>query len=96
MGVDLVVSEVGEQRPVELFRRDRQHSGDAGGVFGMVQRGVLEQRVDRGEAGVAGPHAVAAVAFEMVEKRCDQRRVEDGQVQLGRGGAGLFSGEAEQ
>ncbi len=59
---------------VEAFGRDRQHALDDVGVLGVAQRGVAEQRVDRGEAGVAGPDAVAALGFEVVEERADQRR----------------------
>ena len=57
-----------------------------GGVFGVAQRGEPEQGVDRGEAGVAGADAVAAVVFQMVEERRDQRRVEVGDVQAGTAG----------
>jgi hypothetical protein len=32
--------------------------------------------VDRGEAGVAGAHAVAALGFQVVEELADQRRVQ--------------------
>jgi hypothetical protein len=34
------------------------------------------KRVDRGQPRVAGARAVAAVVFEMVEERLNQRRVE--------------------
>ena len=53
------------------------------GVLGVAQRGVAEQRVDRGQPGVAGADAVAALVFEVVEERADQRRVEVGEVELG-------------
>ena len=80
--VDLGLGEVGDQRPVEAFGWDRQHPGDALGVFGVGQRGEAEQRVDRGQPGVAGADAVAALVFEVVEEAGDQRRVEVGEVQL--------------
>ena len=74
--VDLGFGEVGDQRPVEALGRDRQDARDRGGVLGVAQRGVAEQRVDRGQAGVAGADAVAALVLEVVEERADQRRVE--------------------
>ena len=49
-----------EQPALVAFDRDREHSLDDRGVFGMVQRGVAEQGVDRGQPGVAGARAVAA------------------------------------
>ena len=55
-----------------------------GGVFGMAQGGEAEQGVDRGQAGVAGPDAVAALVFEVVEEPADQRGVEVGDVQRAR------------
>ncbi|MGH3994303.1 MAG: hypothetical protein ACRDSN_17825 [Pseudonocardiaceae bacterium] len=50
----------------------------------MPERGEPEQRVDRGQAGVAGAGAVAAVAFEMLEERLNQRRVEILDLELAR------------
>ncbi len=54
------------------------------GVLGVAQRGEAEQRVDRGQPGVAGAGAVAALVFEVVQERADQRRVEVGDVELAR------------
>ena len=50
-------------------------------MLGVAQRGVAEQRVDRGEPGVAGADAVAALVLEVVQERADQRRVEIVDVQ---------------
>jgi hypothetical protein len=47
------LGEVGDDRAVEAFGWYCQHSGDDGGVFRVAQRGVAEQGVDRGEAGIA-------------------------------------------
>jgi hypothetical protein len=57
------------------FGWDLNHPTDARGVLGMPQRGVPVERVDRREARVAGPGAVASFVFEVVEERADQRRV---------------------
>jgi hypothetical protein len=65
-------------------------------VFGVSERGVFAERVDRREAGVAGPRAVAPVVFEVGKERPDQRRVDVGEVELGRLFAGLFFDEAQQ
>ena len=49
-------------------------AGSTAACSGCVQRGVAEQRVDRGQPGVAGAHAVAALGFQVGEERGDQRR----------------------
>ena len=70
--VDLVLAEVGDHRAVEAFGWYRQHPGNDRGILGVLQRGVAEQRVDRGEAGVAGPGTVAAFGLQVVKERADQ------------------------
>ena len=65
-------------------------------MFGVVQREVAEQGVDRGQPVVAGGGAVVAVAFEVIEERGDQRRVELGDVQGGGRLAEAFGGEGQQ
>ena len=59
---------------------------------GMFERREPVEGVDRPEAGVAGPGAVAAVLFEVGEERADQRRVKIVDVQLERLLAGLLVG----
>ncbi len=53
-------------------------------MFGMVQRGIGEQRVDRGEPPVAGADTVAPIVFEVVEERGDERSVDvgDGEIRF--------------
>ncbi len=65
-------------------------------MLGVAQPGEAEQRVDRSQARVAGPGAVAAVVLEVIEELCDQRRVEILDLQLARRLAGVLPGEAEQ
>ena len=79
-GVDLGFGEPGEQSALLAFGGDGQHPLDGGGVFGVVERGVAEQRVDGGEPPVAGADRIVPVMFEVVEGRGDQRRVEVGDV----------------
>jgi hypothetical protein len=54
---------------------------DRGGVFGVPQRRVREQRPDRGQAQVPGPGAVVPVVFAVLQERGDRRRVEIGPVE---------------
>ena len=75
-GVDLDGGEERHGRPVEPFRWDGQHPLDQQGVFGVAQRGVGEQRPDGGEAQVAGPRAVVALGFEVIEEGADHLGVE--------------------
>ena len=92
-----VVGEEGDQVAFEPLGRDGQHPLDRRGVLGMVQRGVAEQRVDRGQAGVAGAHSVAALGFQVSQERPDQRGVQVGEVQLAGLGVRVRSaGEAQQ
>jgi len=74
--VDLVLGEVGDHGPVEPFGRDREDPGDAVGVLGMGQRRVAEQGVDRGESGVSGADAVAALVLEVIQEAADHRCVQ--------------------
>ncbi len=71
------------------FGRDLEHTRDRVGVFGVSQGGVAVERVDRCEPLVAGPGAVPALGLEVIEERADQRRVQVGEVELGRLLAGL-------
>jgi hypothetical protein len=62
----------------------------------MAQRGVVEQRMDGCRPRVAGPNAVAAAGFELVQERADQRRVQVSDVQPGGRLAGLLGGEGQR
>ena len=94
--VDFGVGEVGQKVPLRPFGGDREHAGDRVGVFGVVQREVGEQRVDRREPVVAGLGRVAAICLEVIQERGDQRRVEIGDVQRAWRSAGLVGREAQQ
>ena len=93
---DLWLVEVGDRRFLVSFGGDLEHAADVGGVLGVSGGGVLVERVDRRQPGVAGPDGVAAVCFEVVEERADQRRVEIGEVKLTRLLAGLLLRELQQ
>lgn len=78
------------------FGGDGQHPLDGGGMLGVGERGVAEQRVDGGESPVARADAVAPVFFEVVEERDDQRGVEVGDVERGRCLGCSGGGETEE
>jgi hypothetical protein len=94
--VDLGFGQVGDDVTVELLGWDGQHALDRRGVFGVVQRRVVEQGVHRGEAGVAGAHAVAALSLQVVEEIADQRCVQILDPQTRWRDAGAGEGEGQQ
>ena len=61
----------GEGVAVHSRCRDRQDALDHFGMLVVAQRGVTEQGVNRGQAGVAGAHAVAANFLQIVEEPGD-------------------------
>ena len=78
------------------FGGDRHDPSDRLEVLGVHERCVPVEGVDRCQPVVARPRAVAAVLFEVVEERADQRRVEVVDVQLTGLFADLFGREREQ
>src|SRR6478672_517504 len=93
---DLGVGEVADLVAGSAFGWDGQYSSDGGQVFGVVARCVGEERVHRGQSGVAGGDAVVALGLQAGEESVDQVRVELGEVQLCRCGCGRLCGVAEQ
>ena len=81
-GVDLVRGEVADDGPLAAPGRDGQDLADHGGVLGGPRGGVPEQRVDRGQAGVAGGAAVAPLVFQVLQERADQGGVQVGEAEL--------------
>ena len=69
---------------------------DQVGVFGVLERGEAEQRVDRGQAGVAGACAVVPLGFQVGQERCDRRGVQVGEVQSRGGEFPAVGDESEQ
>jgi hypothetical protein len=76
--------------------RDGRDPLDQRCVLGVTQRRVGEQRVDGGQAVVAGAHAVVAFMLQVIEEGADHHGVEVLDVELGGGLAGAALGEAEQ
>jgi hypothetical protein len=95
-GGGLVLGEPGDQGLVGALGGDGQDTGDEGGVLGVAQCRVAESGVDRGEPGVAGADAVAAVFFQVAEEGRDGGGVEVGEVEAGRRLPGAPGGEGEQ
>ena len=62
----------------------------------MLQGQIAEQRVERGQAVVAGGRAVVPVAFEVVQERGDQGHVEVCDVEGARRLAGVLGGVGQQ
>ena len=81
---DLFAGQVAEHRPVEAFGRDGQHACGDRQRGRVADGGVAHERVDRGQPGVAGAGAVAAVGLEVVEEVQHERRVQVGQLQRAR------------
>ena len=94
--VDLGLGEVADHGRVEPLLGDREHACDQLCLLGRFQRRVVEERVDRGQTRVAGPHAVAAVGLEMAEERGDRRGVEVLELELRRRLPGLLVHEHQQ
>ena len=94
--VGLRLAEVGDDRAVEPLGRDGQDPLDDRRVLGMAERGIAEQGVDGGQAGVAGADAVAPNRFQVVQERADQRGIQVGDPEPRRGAARLLLGEGQQ
>jgi hypothetical protein len=69
-------SQVGHDGLVEAGGRDGQDPLDQGGVLGVAQGGVAEQRVDRGQPRVAGARAVMPVVAQVLQEGSDEPGVE--------------------
>jgi hypothetical protein len=82
--LDLLFGEERNDVAIESFLWDRQGPRDEIGVFGVLERGELEQRMDRGQAGVAGSYAVASLVFQVGEECSDGWGVEVVEVQARR------------
>jgi hypothetical protein len=81
---------------IGAFLGDRQDALDEQGVFGALQRGVAEQGVDRGQAGVAGGDAVVPVGLQVVQEPADEAGIDVGQVQRRGWPAEVLLGVAQQ
>ena len=76
------LGEVGDELALEPLGRDGSDPLDDGRALEVAQGREAEQCVDRGQPGVAGADAVAALVLQVVEERADQRGAEVGDLQL--------------
>jgi hypothetical protein len=65
------------------LRRNCQAVLDGGQGREVVMGGVLQERSDRRQTGVAATYAVAAIPLEMIEEAKDQRRIQISERQTG-------------
>jgi hypothetical protein len=94
--VDFLTAQESDDPLVEPLGWDVQNAGDEQGVLGVAERGEGEQGADRGQADVAGSHAVATLVLQMVQERRDHVRGQVVPVQLLRGLAAALLDEGEQ
>src|SRR6186713_1373875 len=92
--VDFRLGEEGDDRSLVAFGRDGQYLLDRRGVIWMMQRRIAKQRVDRGQAGVARRHAVASLAFQVVEEPGNDARTKIVDPQLADRFACALAGES--
>jgi len=95
-GFDLWLGEVADDGTFEALGRDRQDPGDALSVLRVFQGRVAEQRVNRRKSRVAGPDAVAALEFQVVQEGGYQGRIKIGEVQPRGRESGPGGGVAQQ
>ena len=91
-----LVVEIIDKVTINALRRDCQHTGEAGGMFGMAKGRVTEQAVNPAESGVSGPGAIAAVLLQVVQEVCDVRGIEVVPLQRRRRHLVLVGGEDQQ
>jgi hypothetical protein len=94
--VDFRAGEEGDDRAVGAFGGDGKYPGDQRGVLRVAVGGELEQRPHRGQSGVAGRGADAAVAFQMGKEGTDRCGVQVVEVQPGRRLAGAVGDVGQQ
>ena len=89
--------EEGDEGALDALGRDGEHAPDECGVFGMTEGREAKERMDRGEADVAGAGAVAASLLEMLEEGAHAGGVEvrKGELRGCHPGALVHEGEQE-
>ena len=94
--VDLARGEEADLDSLGALGGDRENALDKFRVLGVAQRCEAEQRVNRGQPGIAGAHIVAAVVFEVGEKGSNEVGIENGEVKTRWRRTGPVSGECQQ
>ena len=83
-GIDFEVGQEGHELTGPALGGDREHAGNDGCLFRMLQCGIAEQSMDGGQPRVAGAHGVRVVVFEVGEEPADEGRVEIAEFELRR------------
>ena len=94
--VGFLRGEVADDGALAAAGRDGQDLADHGGVLGCPRGRVAEQRVDRGQPGVAGGAAVSPLVLEVLQELPDQRGVEVGEAEPAGCCPGPLLSEGEQ
>ena len=94
--VDLLRREVFDQPPLVALAGDGQDAAALVGVGRLLERDVLEEGMDRRQACVAAPGAVAAFLLEVIEEVADEGRVQILEGQLRRGLPQSLFGEPQE
>ena len=68
--------EIAQRRVPFALGGDSEHSLDHCGVLGVAQGGKAKERVQAGEAGIAGSNRNVPLGFQVVQEAGDERRVE--------------------
>lgn len=95
-GLGLRPIQKGDWFSLVALTRHREDTLTEQSMGGLHQRHVAEERVDRGEAGVAGPGAVSALFLDMIEELTDERRFQILGLQVRGGIAESFRGKLQQ
>ena len=74
--VDLLTAEKGNRATLVALGRNREDPTTMIELSGLVERDVVDEGMNGGEAHVACPGRVAAVVLDVIEKRADKRRIE--------------------
>jgi hypothetical protein len=75
-GIDFRSRQEPQQGSIEALRRNGERAFDDRQGRRVADGGVVEERAQRRETRVAGPRAIVAGAFEVIEKRQQQGRIQ--------------------
>ena len=94
--LNLLFGEEFYDSPLEPFLWDRQDPGNQIGVFGVLESGEPEERMDRGQTGISASDAVPPLCFQIGEERSDRRGIQVAKVEVRRGDPLCLKDECQQ
>jgi hypothetical protein len=77
-----LTAEEADQRSIESLRRNGEHPLNKLSVFWVAEGSKTKEGVDGGQPGVARPHGVSPLVFQMIEKARDQAGIQVADVKL--------------